>query len=413
MFENLIAAIAAKFPDNNQNLITPEWARDAFLYAVQSLGIDSEFLGYAPYSNPVAQPDGKCWYITNPHATAVTSQTYVGYGSNKVVKVGMCYIVWWNGSTWQWIIVERDFQNANYGTNGRVLINVPDTLTPYTPSNPRLFTVLSDASAVDNVVRMQVDGEDVEIADYVEFGDSLEHIVALTMDGSQFGDGTPDCFDGVDGSIIELPYGIGTLNSPVGTTNTTLVLPETVYSIEPLSITNNNASKLTLKGAPPEFGNLAGMDWSGVTEIVIPSQFATLYKADEDWTSVIDTVLNNGGSVTTESGITWSQIPNPIPKVEQTADEASSTYLPLLYQAMKPVTEGSKTDSVAYSKQLKYKPSNGLLVAPFFSGDGSLLTNLPSAVPIPTAADEGKMLQVNASGQYELVTIVNSELQPY
>lgn len=40
-------------------------------------------------------------------------------------------------------------------------------------------------------------------------------------------------------------------------------------------------------------------------------------------------------------------------------------------------------------------------------------TYLASVLPMPTAADEGKMLQVNASGQYELVTIVNSELQPY
>lgn len=46
-----------------------------------------------------------------------------------------------------------------------------------------------------------------------------------------------------------------------------------------------------------------------------------------------------------------------------------------------------------------------------FSGDYNDLENTP--IPIPTVADEGKMLQVNASGQYELVTIVNSELQPY
>lgn len=40
-------------------------------------------------------------------------------------------------------------------------------------------------------------------------------------------------------------------------------------------------------------------------------------------------------------------------------------------------------------------------------------TYLASVLPMPTAADDGKMLQVNASGKYELVTIVNSELQPY
>jgi uncharacterized protein (DUF111 family) len=34
-------------------------------------------------------------------------------------------------------------------------------------------------------------------------------------------------------------------------------------------------------------------------------------------------------------------------------------------------------------------------------------------IPKPAVADVGKMLQVNASGGYELVTIVNSELQPY
>jgi hypothetical protein len=46
-----------------------------------------------------------------------------------------------------------------------------------------------------------------------------------------------------------------------------------------------------------------------------------------------------------------------------------------------------------------------------FTGDYNDLVNTP--IPIPTLVDEGKMLQVNASGQYELVTIVNSELQPY
>lgn len=34
-------------------------------------------------------------------------------------------------------------------------------------------------------------------------------------------------------------------------------------------------------------------------------------------------------------------------------------------------------------------------------------------IPKPAVRDAGKMLQVNASGGYELVTIVNSELQPY
>lgn len=58
-----------------------------------------------------------------------------------------------------------------------------------------------------------------------------------------------------------------------------------------------------------------------------------------------------------------------------------------------------------------YNMSYDSLATVAFTGNYNDLENKP--IPIPTTTDEGKMLQVNASGQYELVTIVNSELQPY
>ena len=98
--------------------------------------------------------------------------------------------------------------------------------------------------------------------------------------------------------------------------------------------------------------------------------------------------------------------------VRQTSTDENDD-LHVLLMPSPTIDTGSKTAGTSYNKELSYNPQTGVLSARRFSGDGSLLTNLPSAVPTPTAADEGKMLQVNASGQYELVTIVNSELQPY
>jgi hypothetical protein len=41
------------------------------------------------------------------------------------------------------------------------------------------------------------------------------------------------------------------------------------------------------------------------------------------------------------------------------------------------------------------------------------ITKTDLGIPIPTAADSGKVLQVNASGKYELVAIGNAEEGTY
>ena len=182
MYDILLAAINAKFPDNNQELITPEWARDAFLYAVQSLGIKSDFRGLAPLACPEATPDEKCWYITDHDQTLSADVEFTGYGANKTVRKGEQWMVYWDGSQWEWLFLGSSFVNLNYGVNSLTKMLIPATSTPYDEDNPRTFYFLSDASAADYIVRLILDGESVEVADYVTLYDSNAHTLFIEFE---------------------------------------------------------------------------------------------------------------------------------------------------------------------------------------------------------------------------------------
>lgn len=69
----------------------------------------------------------------------------------------------------------------------------------------------------------------------------------------------------------------------------------------------------------------------------------------------------------------------------------------------------NQTDNTALD-YIKNKPNLATVAT---SGSYNDLSNKPAAIPTPTSADTDKLLSVNSSGEYELVTIVNSELIPY
>ena len=139
-------------------------------------------------------------------------------------------------------------------------------------------------------------------------------------------------------------------------------------------------------------------------------------------TGSIRTFTNFGGTITVPAfqgciffydNDAWGYQLVNFDAVRQLVDEKTDDDQPMFFQVTPKILNLERTEHIAFNKECTYNPFKGVLTAPKFKGDGSQLTNLPSAVPTPTAADEGKMLQVNALGQYELVTIVNSELIPY
>lgn len=308
MYENLISAINSRLPDNTAGRITPQDMRSNFADLINTLGLNSGFLGYAPLSNPTPTPDGKAWYITDPSLSAQSAKTYTNYGNTFTVRVGMQYIVWWNGTAWNWTIVERDFQNANYGSigiaqRGGTRIDIPTSPYTPTPATPRIVSLLSDASDTSRVVRMLVDNVETTPSDYVEFADDDAHTVALYLDAS-YGASTPACFGGVDAQRIALPSGVTAYDQPVGTTATEVVLPQTVTRIDAAAITATSAQRITLTGAPPTLD--ASTDWSYIQTLTIPSQYSMLYGGNPDWQAAVAAVKAAGGSVVTSDSTAYN-----------------------------------------------------------------------------------------------------------
>ena len=301
MFDYILNAINDRLPDNTTGLITPAVMRQTLSDIISQIGINSNFLGFAPLTNPNPTPDGKCWYITDPRRTSFTAATYTGYGSDFTVKVGMVYIVFFDG-TWHWCIIERDFQNANYGS-GKTIIQIPETPTTPTPLNPRRITITSDVVYVDHVVSMTLDGEEITPTDTIEILDSDSHTVTVMLDNT-YSDTTPPCFNGIDAQSIELPYGIASYDQPTGTATTHIILPASVTSITAQAITAASAQRLTLTGPPPTLDPT--IDWSNIQSLTIPTQYSILYSNSPDWVDAIEAVETAGGSVITPSGSSFA-----------------------------------------------------------------------------------------------------------
>ena len=322
MYDTLKNAITNRLPDNTQGLITPAAMRTNFADAITALGEQSNFLGYAPLSNPTPTPDGKCHYITNPDTTATQAATYTGYGSNLLARVGQQYLLWYNGSQWQHTIIERDFQNANYGSTrsngtafpvfdqrGNITIRLPQS--PAGQQDTRNVRILSDASAAQHLMRMTLDGADIEPSDYIELQDNNAHTVSLIFDQS-YGNSNPPCLDHTAAEAISFPYGMTQLDTPVGTTTTELILPPTVTHIAAAAITPTSARSLTLTGAPPTLDSQ--INWSNINSLTIPDQYSTLYQR-ADWQAAIAAITTAGGTVNTDSGTPY----------DPTADRATTT----------------------------------------------------------------------------------------
>lgn len=310
MYDNIIDNINSRLPDNTTGQITPLHMRQNFADTIAGIGENSHFMGYAPLNNPVPTPDGKRWYITNPKHVATYARTYTGYGSSMTVKIGQQYIVWYDGTHWNWTIVERDFQNANYGTDGQPRLVIPpihpDAPIP-TPESPRVVQVVADAADTEHVLRIQVDGVDVDVADYIELTDGDSHTVTMELDNT-YGNSTPSLYDGIAAERITLPYGVTNFDAPVGTTDTEVVLPPTVTHIDAAAISANSAQAVTLTGAPPTLDDL--IDWGNIQSLTLPDGYSLLYGSDTGWQAAVSAVVDAGGSVEYESGDAYKPVSN-------------------------------------------------------------------------------------------------------
>jgi hypothetical protein len=60
-----------------------------------------------------------------------------------------------------------------------------------------------------------------------------------------------------------------------------------------------------------------------------------------------------------------------------------------------------------FRQEMATKPRNNQILK--YNGTTNQWVNVDPLIPTPTVSDEGKFLLVNANGEYELTTILNSE----
>lgn len=254
----------------------------------------SHFMGYAPATNPTPVPTEERVYITARADTNQGPKTYTGYGNSSwIASQGTQYIIWWDGESWKRSLIDRDNATiSNDPRRGGAIIRIPSVEGE--TGTTRTVDVLTSAEDVAHVVRMQVDGVDVAPTNELVFdldasGDDTAHTVNIVLD-NEWGDETPECFEGIEAESITLPYGMRTYNAPVGAPDTEVILPETVEYIDSTAIEESesdggSSQYLRLTGAPPTLDNDIAWDW--IDTLTLPKRYSLLYSADTAWQAAV------------------------------------------------------------------------------------------------------------------------------
>lgn len=362
MYNNLLSYIYNRIYDNGNGEITPTKVRQVFQQCLSELGSDANFMGIAnPNTPPAASPDNKQMYVALPANFKRTFQGFGVGGSNYTLAAGRFAIFYYDSDQWnRAIMVVNGTTSSPIDSRQRVILE--PVLTPITRR------ILADDS---RVVTMTYDGADIDPTDSVDL-DSSQHVVTFTIDDPTFSGVLPaDTLDGAFGTWV-LPEGIRTLaNNQTGVTASAVVLPTTCTEIATGAIESLAVTSLTLTGAPPTLDSQ--IDWSNVTTLTIPSQYAMLYQR-EDWLAVINTIVAAGGTVNSDSGTPYNATPQM--HSYRTPSSAEWTYLLNTRSAS---TVGS-TPNARYAKA-QVNGINGLIILPdvFTLPTGLSMTNINTA----------------------------------
>lgn len=292
MYEDIRQIIAQYLPDNEENLITPEWVRLIMNTSVTDLGSDANFMGIAtPRTDLTTDPTHKQWYLTNGKEFGTYTTNNRGNTRLYEVRQGEIWMFYYFDSTNKWTALKISPRD-NGSTGGRTPVY---TLTLAGTGNHDVPIFYSGLEG--NVQAVHVDGLELDPYQYTggvyNFGDAAIHQVAVTLTADCAEAAPTNMFRGVIASKLVVPEGTTKLND-LGITTTALELPDSMKRIVVNAIYNTGATHLTLNGAPAAVDlqqTSVRQELSNLSTMNLSAPYRLLYQQDMNWGNAVRAIM--------------------------------------------------------------------------------------------------------------------------
>ena len=367
MYTTLINYIYNRVYDNGNGEINPTKVRQCFQEVANELGMNANFMGIITPSDTPASGDVKMLYLAVPNAS---DRTFTNFGGSVSVPANSFAIFYYDND--QWNAEVFGIQQATDSQAGIVEL-ATDAETQAGTATDKAVTPHGLAAAVADMDGVLV----VTINNNNTASHSRDEIVQAVTDGKAVAIKLA-----INGIMIPVVVRYSATYAYLDRVRIESAGSGSPYNRISLDTYNIDNSKNVSTGYIHSYASTANTNAQRdtLTLTVTAADFAT---------AVAQSKLNQGCLYRlSDTGVKYLAT-------------GLNTYEPFIGDATD-TTKG--VVELATDAETKAGTDTERVITPH---------GLASVLPMPTAADGGKMLQVNASGQYELVMIVNSELQPY